>query len=136
MAVSFDQVAKAALALPDVVERERHGNRTWFIGKHGFAWERPLTKADIRRFGDAGETPPDGPILAVRTADLDDKEAVLAAGIPGVFTMAHFDGYPSVLIQIELARVAAVRELIVDGWLACAPPTLADTYLAKEKRRR
>ena len=134
MAVTFDQVAKAALALPEVVEGDRRGNRTWFIGKQGFAWERPLTKADIRRCGEVGVTPPDGEILAVRTADLDDKEAVLASGIPGVFTMRHFDGYPSVLIQLKVARIAAVRELLVDGWLACAPPALADAYLAKEKR--
>jgi hypothetical protein len=134
VAVTFEQVAKAALALPEVVEGERRGNRTWFIGKQGFAWERPLTKADVRRFGEAGETPPGGEILAVRTADLDDKEAVLAAGIPGVFTMAHFDGYPSVLVQLKVARVAAVRELVVDGWLACAPPALVEAYLAKEKR--
>src|SRR5207253_2278699 len=56
VAVTFDQVAAIALALPDVTEGDRHGHRTWFVGKKGFAWERPFSKADIKRFGDA--TPP------------------------------------------------------------------------------
>jgi hypothetical protein len=125
---TFDDVAQAASELPEVTEGERHGNRTWFVRSKAFAWERPLTKADIKRFGEV--TPPDGPILAVRVADLSEKEAVLAADHAGFFTMAHFDGYAAVLIQLDRAGTAAVREAIVDGWLACAPPKLAEQYLA------
>jgi hypothetical protein len=122
-----DEVARMALDLPETVEGERHGNRTWFVAGKAFAWERPFSKADIRRYGDA--SPPDGPILAVRVADLGEKEAVLAAQPEAFFTIAHFDGYSAVLIQLDAVTTRALREAIIDGWLACAPPNLADQYI-------
>jgi hypothetical protein len=131
--VSVDDVAHMALALPEVAEGERYGNKTWSVGKTTFAWVRPFSKADIKRFGAA--TPPDGPILAVRVADLGEKEAVLAEGAKGFFTIPHFDGYAAVLIQLRVATKKAVRESIVDAWLASAAPALADDYMAKHPRR-
>ncbi len=124
---TFDDVALLARDLPDVTENERRGNRTWFVAGKAFAWERPFSKADIRRFGD--QTPPEGPILAVRVEDLGEKEAVLAAN-PGVFfTIPHFDGFSAVLIQLPDVTDAALREAVTDAWLACAPPRLAGAYL-------
>lgn len=131
--VSFDDVACMVSELPEVTEGERFGNRTWFVGKKGFAWERPFSKADIKRFGD--ETPPDGPILAVRVDDLGEKEAVLAANPKAFFTIPHFDGYAAVLIQLKTATKRAVREALTDGWLACAPPRVARELLEHEQPR-
>ncbi len=126
---TLDDVAVLALDLPDVVEGEHHGNRTWSVADKGFAWERPFSKADVKRFGDA--TPPDGPILAVRVEDLGEKEAVLAAH-PGIFfTIPHFAGYAAVLIQLREVPKKALREAVVDGWLACAPAKLAAEYLRR-----
>ncbi len=127
--VSLDDVARFALDLPEVTEGSRHGNRTWLVDGKGFAWDRPFSKADIRRFGT--DTPPPGPILATRVEDLVEKEAVLAANPRAFFTIPHFDGYAAVLIQLKAATRPAVREAVLDGWLACAPPRLMQAYLER-----
>jgi hypothetical protein len=126
---TFDDVAAVALGLPEVTEGERHGQRTWFVGGKGFAWERPFSTADLRRFGD--ETPPGGPILGVRVEDLGEKEAVLAAQPGAFFTIPHFDGYAAVLIQLDRVAGPALREAVTDAWLACAPRKLAQQYLRR-----
>jgi hypothetical protein len=131
--VSLEDAAAIALGLPEVSETERYGNRSWAVGKKVFAWERPFSKADIRRFG--SETPPSGPIFATRVDDLAEKEAVLAAGTKGIFTIPHFDGFAAVLIQLDVVGKRALREAIVDGWLACAPAPLAESFVASERRR-
>ena len=89
---TLDDVARMASELPEATEGERHGNRTWFVRGKAFAWDRPFSKADIRRFGD--QTPPDGPILAVRVEDLAEKEAVLAANPDAFFTIRTSTGIP------------------------------------------
>jgi hypothetical protein len=127
--LTLDEVSRMASEFPDVTEGERRGNRTWSVRGKAFAWERPFSKADIKRFGTA--VPPDGPILAVRVDDLGEKEAVLAANPKAFFTIPHFDGYAGVLVQLKKVTKRALREVLTDGWLACAPPKLAERFLER-----
>ncbi|MGI8665327.1 MAG: MmcQ/YjbR family DNA-binding protein [Jatrophihabitans sp.] len=130
--MSLDGTARLALVLPEVTEGERHGRRAWSVGGKTFAWERPFSKADLKRFGDTA--PPDGPIVAVSVADLSEKEAVLAAGGGAFFTISHFDGYAAILIQLTTVNKKALQEALVDGWLAVAPANLVTQYLDSLRR--
>ena len=124
---TIEDVARIAAELPEATEGERHGNLTWFVSGKAFAWERPFSKADTKRFG--ADAPPQGPIVAVRVADLGEKEAVLATSSEAFFTIPHFDGYSALLIQLEIVTKQALRDAIIDAWLACATPQLAHAYL-------
>lgn len=126
---SLDEAKALITALPEVTEGTRYGNPTWFVNKKGFAWERPFSKADIKRFG--SEPIPEGLILALAVGDLADKAAVLEAGDDGIFTISHFDNYPAILIQLEIVDDEVLESAIVDAWLACAPQKLARSYLDK-----
>ena len=130
---TLDDVSQFVARLPDVDHSERHGNRTWSVAGKAFAWERPFSKADLKRFGEAA--PPDGAILAVRVEDLGEKEAVLAEGRSGFFTIPHFDGFAAVLVQLRKTSKKNLHEALVDGWLACAPEALADDFMNSRRSR-
>lgn len=129
--VTFDDTVRMLAALPEVTEGRRYGRPTWFVGNKAFAWERPFSKADIKRFGD--ETPPTGPILALVTADLEEKEAVLAMGTRGFFTIPHFEGFAAVLVQLDVVAKKPLRLAIEDAWLASAPERLRDEFLSSRR---
>ena len=63
--------------------------------------------------------------------DLGEKEALLSAHPEAFFTIPHFDGYSAVLIQLPKVSAKALQDAITDGWLACAPPALANQYLRR-----
>jgi hypothetical protein len=116
--ITFDDVEKIAASLPGVTVGAKWQQRTWMVDGKGFAWQRPFSKADLKRFGD--EPPPEGEILAVRVENLDAKDALLAIALPGFFTIPHFNGYAAVLIALREARAKDVRAAILGAHRAVA----------------
>lgn len=127
----YDDVEQIAEALPEVEVGAKWNRRTWIVGGKGFCWERPFSKADIKRFG--SEPGPSGPILAIATEDLDEKEAILAAHPDEVFTIEHFNGYSAVLVQLDVTPLDLLEELILDAWLVFAPEATAQAFLAERE---
>lgn len=69
-------------------------------------------------------------LLVIRTANADDKQALVEADGP-FFTIPHFDGYNAVLVQLsrlgEISR-DELAEVITDAWRACASKALVKRY--------
>jgi hypothetical protein len=124
---TWDDVRRIALALPETSEKAggHDGTASWQVRAKTFVWERPLRRSDIDALGSSAPT---GPVLGVRVADLEEKEALVAAG-DAVFTTPHFHGYAAVLVELDRIDVAELGELITDAWLSRAPKRLAAAYL-------
>jgi hypothetical protein len=121
---TWDDVERAATALPEVEESTSYGRRSWKVRGTTFVWDRPLSKKDRR---DLGDDAPEGPLLAVRTDDLGEKEAILATPGPW-FTIPHFHGYAAVLVRLDDATTAQIDELVLDAWRSAAPDSLVQEH--------
>jgi hypothetical protein len=122
---TWDDVRRLALALPETSEQLSRDLRQWRVKDKGFVWERPLRPADLDALGDRA---PDGPILGARVEHLVAKEALLNDDGTIYFTTPHFDGYPAILVRLDRIGLEDLEELIVEAWLARAPPRLAKSY--------
>jgi hypothetical protein len=124
---TWRDVQRCALALPGASEEvSTQGHRQWVVQKKLFAWERPLRKADVEALGKAA---PSGAILGLRTADLEMKEVLLASDPDVYFTTPHFNGYPAVLVRLSGITPKALKEAIVEAWLARAPKRMVEAFL-------
>jgi len=113
---TWDDVEAVMAGLANAIEGEHHGGRTWFVNGRAFAWDRPYSKADLKRFG--GVPPAAEPILALATADLHEKEAILASGVAGVFTIEHFNGYKAFLVELNVVSPKSLKQLITEAYEA------------------
>jgi hypothetical protein len=122
---TWDDVRRSALALPETTERSDR-ELDWQVRGKSFAWERPLRKSDLAALGDAA---PDGPVLGARVSDEGAKEALIADEPAVYFTTPHFNGYPAILVRLDVIDPAELDALLVNAWLARAPKRLATAYL-------
>jgi hypothetical protein len=130
---TWRDVRRIALKLPGTSEEVgSSATSAWIVNKKFFVWERPLRRADIAALGDRAPT---GPILGLRTPDLEMKDVLLASDPKVFFTTPHFDGYPAVLIRLDTISTGQLKDVIVEAWLARAQKRAVAAYIRDNQRR-
>ena len=122
-----DDVRRIALALPETVaDEERFGFSVRNRDKlKGFVWawrERVEPKQPRVQRDD---------VIAVRVANLQEKELLLAIDGTKFFTEPHYNGFPAVLVRLDAVSVDALEALIGEAWRCQAPKALVKSTLAQ-----
>lgn len=126
------QVRRIALSFPGVEEGK---GRFAFEVRHkrklkGFAW------AWNERVEPKKPKVPNPGVLAVRVANLGQKDLLLAAEPEKFFTEPHYDGYPAVLVRLNAVTVRDLKVLLADAWRCQAPPELVKSRIGGESAAR
>lgn len=131
--LTIDDAAGIALALPAVKEglTLEGESRAWAVNDAMFAWVRPLTETDVEVMTEARIRIPRGPILALATASVGEKVALLADHALGAFDIAHLSDLPVYLLELGRATSGSLREAVIASWLALAPADLAGDFRAR-----
>jgi hypothetical protein len=125
-------VRRIALALPETEEADGHFAFSVRNKKklRGFAWvwmERVVPKKP--RVANPA-------VLAVRVANVGQRDALIAAEPTKFLTEPHYEGFPAVLVRLSEVKVSELRTLLQEAWQCMAPADLVEPATAKKKRLR
>jgi hypothetical protein len=116
MATQAD-VRRIALSMPGTEEAsDRFAFSVENKGKSkGFAWvwQERITPKKPRV--------PNPGVLAVRVANLAQKDLLLSAEPGKFFTEPHYNGFPAVLVRLDAVSVEDLDTLIAEAWRCSAP---------------
>ena len=126
MATQAD-VRRIALALPGTEEAkddfafavEQKGKPRKFV----WVWKERIHPKKARV--------PQPKVLAMRTANLYDKDFLIASNPAVFFTEPHYDGFPAVMVRLAEISVRELRPLITEAWRTQAPKELQEPKRAK-----
>ena len=59
--------------------------------------------------------------VAVRVANLSDKDVLLALDPEKFFTKPHYNGFPAVLVRLPAVTARELRPMITEAWRCQAP---------------
>ncbi len=115
-------VERIALTFPETV----HEDTGFHVKSKGFCWyyaeKVPGQKGRTLHLD----------VLAIRVANNDEKEALIAADPAKFFTDDHYRGFPAVLVRLTEIEADELAELIEEAWRIKAPKTLVKAFdLAK-----
>ena len=111
-------VRRIARSFPEVEEAQEHfAFSVMNKGKSkGFAW---VWKERIDPKKPRVANPA---VLAVRVANLIDKDLIIASDPKKFFTEPHYNGFPAVLVRLAEVSVGELRSLLEEAWRCMAPP--------------
>jgi len=107
-----DDVRRIALSLPETIEKPWFNTPGFRVKDKGFL--------RIRSEAEGG--------LVVWVGDLGEKEAMLASEPDKFFTTPHYDGHPTVLVNLPAVDVEELAELITVSWRLRAPKRVLKAY--------
>ena len=121
---SLDDVQRIVLSLPaTVAEQDQSAFAVMNKGKpKGIAW------LWLERLHPKKSRVPNRGVLAVRVADIEEKDMLLAARPAALFTEPHYAGYPAVLVRLAAIDPSELEELLVNAWRCQAPPALVRAF--------
>jgi hypothetical protein len=121
---SAEDVRRIALALPGATEDE--SGLRYAVGGKNFAWVWLERREGLR-----GRVP-QPEVFAVRVADEEEKQVLIASDPVKFFTEPHYDNYPAVMIRLAAIEDAELAELVTDAWRIRAPRKLQAEFDAKD----
>jgi hypothetical protein len=105
---SADDVRRIALSLPGATQVE--GELRFRVGDKNFTW---VWRQRVE--GRRGRVP-QPEVFAVRVADEEEKQVLIAADPEKFFTEPHYNGYPAVLVRLAAIENDELAELVTDAW--------------------
>jgi hypothetical protein len=69
--------------------------------------------------------------LVLRVADLGEREALLQGQPDVFFSTPHYDGYPYVLVRLQLVDPVELGELLEEAWRVFAAKRVVKAYDAE-----
>jgi len=113
-------VRRIALSLPETEEAPNHfAFSVRNKGKlKGFVW------VWMERVKPKQPRVPQPKVIAVRVANLDDKEVLLSLDSEKFFTEPHYNGFPAILVRLAAVSARELRPLITEAWRCQAPKGL------------
>jgi hypothetical protein len=124
-------VRRIALSLP---ETEKDRNHFAFSVRNkgklkGFVW------VWLERVAPKKARVPQPKVIAVRVANLVDKDLMLTMEPEKFFTEPHYDGYPAVLVRLAAVTARELRPIITEAWRCQAPKALVGKPETPRRRR-
>jgi len=117
MSSDAGDVHRIALSLPHATQ---DGSKIRYLvdGGKAFAWtwkKRVEPKrARVEQFD----------VFAVRVANEEEKQVLIASDPAKFFTEPHYNGYPAVLVRLAEIDSDELTELLMDAWRNAAPRKL------------